>query len=151
MDTQSSQNEDLKRRLKEATDIIKSRDETIAARHAQIAGLQSELPCHMRRRIHACYRQACECWQNGLCTQIIIYKGKYDLHRKVLLPSPVALPSHTSTTCSRTKRTHSTTCSRTKRTHSSKRTHASNTSNTCSRSRSINSALSYDANTTTPS
>ena len=43
MDTQSSQNEDLKRRLKEATDIIKSRDETIAARDAQIAGLQSEL------------------------------------------------------------------------------------------------------------
>ena len=43
MDTQSSQNEDLKRRLKEATDIIKSRDETIAARNAQIAGLQSEL------------------------------------------------------------------------------------------------------------
>ena len=43
MDTQISQNEDLKRRLKEATDIIKSRDETIAARDAQIAGLQSEL------------------------------------------------------------------------------------------------------------
>ena len=43
MDTQISQNEDLKRRLKEATDIIKSRDETIAARNAQIAGLQSEL------------------------------------------------------------------------------------------------------------
>ena len=36
-DTQSSQNEDLK------TDIIKSRDETIAARDAQIARLQSEL------------------------------------------------------------------------------------------------------------
>ena len=43
MDTQISQNEDLKRRLKEATDIIKSRDETIAARDAQIVGLQSEL------------------------------------------------------------------------------------------------------------
>ena len=43
MDTQSSQNEDLKRRPKEATDIIKSRDETIAARDAQIADLQSEL------------------------------------------------------------------------------------------------------------
>ena len=102
--------------------------------------MPATLPCHMRRRIHACYRQACECWQSGLCTQIIIYKGKYDLHRKVLLPSPVALPSHTSTTCSRPKRT-----------HSSKRTHASNTSTTCSRSRSITSALSYDANTTTPS
>ena len=43
MDTQSSQNEDLKRRLQEARDIIKSRDETIAARDAQIVGLQSEL------------------------------------------------------------------------------------------------------------
>jgi hypothetical protein len=31
------------RRLKEATDIIKSRDETISTRDAQIAGLQSEL------------------------------------------------------------------------------------------------------------
>jgi chromosome segregation ATPase len=35
--------EELKKQLKEATDIIKSRDETIAARDAQIAGLQSEL------------------------------------------------------------------------------------------------------------
>jgi hypothetical protein len=43
MDTQNSQNEDLKKWLKEATDIIKSRDETIASREAQIAGLQSEL------------------------------------------------------------------------------------------------------------
>jgi hypothetical protein len=35
--------EDLKKRLKDATDIIKSRDDTISARDAQIAGLQSEL------------------------------------------------------------------------------------------------------------
>ena len=34
--------EDLKKRLKDATDIIKSRDDTISARDAQIAGLQSD-------------------------------------------------------------------------------------------------------------
>ena len=35
--------EELKKRLKDATDIIKSRDDTISARDAQIAGLQNEL------------------------------------------------------------------------------------------------------------
>ena len=35
--------EELKKRLKDATDIIKSRDDTISARDAQIAGLQNEI------------------------------------------------------------------------------------------------------------
>jgi hypothetical protein len=35
--------EELKKRLKEATDIIKSRDDTISARDTQIAGLQGEV------------------------------------------------------------------------------------------------------------
>ena len=35
--------EELKKRLKDAIDIIKSRDDTISARDAQIAGLQNEL------------------------------------------------------------------------------------------------------------
>ena len=35
--------EDLKKRLKDATDIIKSRDDTISARGAQIASLQNDL------------------------------------------------------------------------------------------------------------
>ena len=35
--------EELKKRLKEATDMIKSRDDSISARDTQIARLQSEL------------------------------------------------------------------------------------------------------------
>ena len=35
--------EELKKRLKDASDIIKSRDDTISARDAQIAGLQNEI------------------------------------------------------------------------------------------------------------
>ena len=45
--------EDLKKRLKDATDIIKSRDDTISARDAQIAGLQNELENERRARVAA--------------------------------------------------------------------------------------------------
>ena len=40
--SKDSEIEDLKKRLKEAADIIMSRDDTISARDAQIAGLQSD-------------------------------------------------------------------------------------------------------------
>jgi peptidoglycan hydrolase CwlO-like protein len=51
--------EDLKKRLKDATDIIKSRDDTISARDAQIAGLQSELD-DLRKQLAEANRKAAE-------------------------------------------------------------------------------------------
>jgi peptidoglycan hydrolase CwlO-like protein len=51
--------EDLKKRLKDATDIIKSRDDTISARDAQIAGLQSELD-DLRKQLAEAKRKAAE-------------------------------------------------------------------------------------------
>jgi predicted RNase H-like nuclease (RuvC/YqgF family) len=51
--------EDLKKRLKDATDIIKSRDDTISARDAQIAGLQSELD-DLRKPLAEAKRKAAE-------------------------------------------------------------------------------------------
>lgn len=40
MDAQSSEIEDVEKRLKKATEIIKPRDETILARDTQIAGFE---------------------------------------------------------------------------------------------------------------
>ena len=51
--------EDLKKRLKDATDIIKSRDDTILARDAQIAGLQNELD-DLRKQLAEAKRKAAE-------------------------------------------------------------------------------------------